>query len=263
MGRRRPVRPVDHRCSSDLPALARRHLSGASPALQLPQAWLPPRPQWRRLDSASVTVDQIRLWLDCPGAKSPDVYLLPPVDGSLGPQLGYGESARATPGQFGAWAPIAAERRRRADTRSPFRIGHCRPVHPVWTPTRQGNWLAPERLECRDREPLVCKRSRPSFSQDLNGSGAITASTTVVRSVWVDQPGWDRGQLALSIRPVGSLGPQRKLCRRGRCRRSVRRDGRRSLPWSTPASGYQAVFRLGPGCRPVSRCGPPTAAATG
>ena len=81
-------------------------LSGASPAVQSLE---PGFHQDLNGDGAITATTVIESSGSTTLVQIANAYLLPPDDNSLGPQLSY-NGALVTPGQFGAWAPIAAER---------------------------------------------------------------------------------------------------------------------------------------------------------
>ena len=84
-----------------------------------------------------------------------NVYLLPPADGSLGPQLSY-NGALVTPGQFGGWTPIAAER-----TPSGYEVVLKMGVdhYILWEVDSDGHWLSRSAVLWGRAPP--CNRSSP------------------------------------------------------------------------------------------------------
>ena len=101
-------------------------------------------------------------------------YLIPADDGSLGPQLHYGGALNA-PGQFGAWAPIAAEAKA-GGYQVAWKMGADQ--YAVWTTDTNGNMLTnPAGVVSGSSSTL--QALEPSFSQDLNGDGTIGVAATL------------------------------------------------------------------------------------
>ena len=129
-----------------------------------------------------------------------NAYLLPPDDNSLGPQLSY-NGALVTPGQFGTWTPIAAERTP-GGYEVAWKMGADQYI--LWNIDSSGHWLSQSAV-LSGASPVV-QSLEPGFHQDLNGDGSILPTTVIESS----------GSTALVqiaavyLMPadVGSLGPQ-------------------------------------------------------
>lgn len=103
-------------------------------------------------------------------------YLLSPADGSLGPSVKYG-GASVTAGQFGGWAPIAAER-----TGSGYQVAWKMGAdqYILWFTDSSGNWLAQGTAVSGGGSAL--QSLEPAFRQDLNGDGTIGLHATLMES---------------------------------------------------------------------------------
>jgi serralysin len=172
-------------------------LSGASPAVQSLE---PGFHQDLNGDGAIAPTTAIESSGSTALVQIANAYLLPPEDGSLGPQMSY-NGALVTPGQFGAWAPIAAERTP-GGYEVAWKLGADQYI--LWNIDSSGHWLS-WGAALPGASPAV-RSLEPGFHQDLNGDGSI-APTTVIES---------SGSIALVqvanvyLLPAdaGSLGPQ-------------------------------------------------------
>ncbi len=164
------------------------------------------------------------------------VYLLPAHDGALGPQLAYGSSL-VTPGQFGAWTPIAAEQTP-AGYELVWKMGG---QFILWDTDSNGHWLS---------QGAVMSGASPSlqtleagFQQDLNGDGSILSRTVIEAS----------GSTALAqvtntylLSPAeGSMGPSLKFG--GTAVTAGQFAGWTPIAAEQTASGYQLAWKSGAG----------------
>ena len=164
-----------------------------------------------------------------------NVYLLPPADGSLGPQLSY-HGALVTPGQFGGWMPIAAER-----TPGGYEVAWKMGVdqYILWDVDSDGHWLSQGAVLSGASAALQSRE--PGFHQDLNGDGSIPSTTvieasgsTVLESV---------ASVYLLSAADGSLGPQ--LSYNGALVTPGQFGGWAPIAAERTPGGYEVAWKMG------------------
>ncbi len=207
-------------------------LSGASPAVQSLE---PGFHQDLNSDGFVPPVTVIDSFGSTALAQVANVYLLPADDGSLGPQLTYG-GALVTPGQFGAWTPIAAERTP-AGYELVWKMGADQFI--LWDTDGSGHWLSQGAVMSGTSAALQTLEA--GFQQDLNGDGSIFSRTVIETS----------GSTALAqvanlylLSPAdGSLGPSLKFG--GAAVSPGQFGGWTPIAAERTGSGYQVAWKMG------------------
>jgi serralysin len=207
-------------------------LSGASPAVRSLE---PGFHQDLNGDGSIAPVTVIDSFGATSLAQVANVYLLPAHNGSLGPQLSYG-GALVTPGQFGAWTPIAAERMP-GGYELAWKMGADQFV--LWDIDNGGHWLSQGAVLSGVSAALQTLEA--GFQQDLNGDGSILSRTPIETS----------GATALAqvanvylLSPAdGSLGPSLKFA--GAAVTPGQFGGWTPIAAEQTASGYQVAWKMG------------------
>jgi len=148
-------------------------MSGASPALQILEASFQ---QDFNGDGSILPRSVVEASGSTALAQVANVYLLSAADGSAGPSLKYGGAA-VSPGLFGEWTPIAAER-----TGSGYQVAWkmSGDQYILWATDSSGNWQSQGSAISGGSSALQSRE--PAFQQDLNGDGTIGLHATVIES---------------------------------------------------------------------------------